>query len=113
MGKDYAEGESKPPMEEVTADYPKIGCPLKPDRREQVPRAVVGVVVGRDSKIVGEPKLLQSSGYGLFNQEALQVAKTREFKNDSGGNQIHLLDVRFKYSDEICPSGLHPAVPAG
>mgnify|MGYP002654509695 CR=1 FL=1 len=113
MGKDYAEGDPRPPTEELTADYPKLACPLKPERRDQVPRAVVGVVINSDSKIVGDPKLLQSSGYALFNQEALQLAKSHAFKNDSGNNRVYLLAVNFKYSDEVCPAGLSPAVPAG
>ena len=113
MGKDYAEGDSRPPTEELTADYPKLACPLKPERRDHVPRAVVGVVIDSDSKIVGDPKLLQSSGYALFNQEALQLAKSYAFKNDLGNNRVYLLAVNFKYSDEVCPAGLSPAAPAG
>lgn len=108
MGKDYAEGEAKPNQAEVTAEYPKVGCPLK-----KTQRAVVGIVVDAESQLLGEPKLLQSSGYELFNQQALQVAKAYSFKNDSGSNQVYLLGVNFKYSEEVCPAGLSPAAPAG
>ncbi|MBW4468692.1 MAG: hypothetical protein KME07_24975 [Pegethrix bostrychoides GSE-TBD4-15B] len=108
MGKDYGEGEAEPTQEEVTADYLKVGCPLK-----KTQRAVVGVVVDAESQIVGDPRLLKSSGYGLFNQEALQVAKAHEFKNESGGNQVYLLGVNFKYSEEVCPPGFSPIAPAG
>ena len=108
MGKDYAEGEAKPNQEEMTADYPKVGCPLKKDQR-----AVVGVVVDADNKILGDPKLLQSSGYGLFNQEALQAAKAHPFKNASGSQQVYLLNVKFEYREADCPTGLPAVAPEG
>jgi outer membrane biosynthesis protein TonB len=107
FGKDYGEGDAKPLQAETTAEYPKLACPLK-----QSPRAVVGVVVDAANNIVGEPKVLQSSGYRLFNQEALKVVESYEFGNSSGKEQAYLLGVKFEYSEEVCPPGFTPA-PTG
>lgn len=107
FGKDYGEGDTKPIQAETTAEYPKLACPLK-----QSPRAVVGVVVDAENNIVGEPKVLQSSGYRLFNQEALKVVESYEFENSTGKEQAYLLGVKFEYSEEVCPPGFTPA-PTG
>lgn len=100
--------------EKVTVDYPKMACPLQQSRF-----AVVGVMIDGENKIVGEPKILQSSGYGLFNQEALNAVQEMAFENTTGDNktakveQLHLVTVNFEYSETICPPGLAPAAPAG
>lgn len=107
LGKD-GEAFDKVKQEEVTVDYPRQACPLKQSRR-----AVVGVVIDAENKIVGEPKVLQSSGYRLFNQEALKVIESYEFNNSTGGEQTYLLGVKFEYSEDVCPPGLTPIVPAG
>lgn len=108
FGRDLAEGDVKPKQEKITSDYPKIACPLKQSRS-----SVVGVVVDADNKIVGEPKVLQSSGYRLFNEEALKAVKSYSFENSSGAQQPYLIRVEFKYSEDICPAGLSPVAPAG
>ncbi len=103
--------------EKVTLDYPKIACPLKQSRF-----AVVGLMVDPENKIVGEPKILQSSGYRLFNQAALDAVKDMAFENTTGDDktakveQLHLVTVNFEYSEDVCPPGLAPAAstaPAG
>jgi TonB family protein len=107
LGKDGSAFD-KLKQEEVTLDYPRQACPLKQSRR-----AVVGVVVDAENKIVGEPKVLQSSGYRLFNEEALKAAQSYEFKNSTGEEQTYLLGVKFEYSEDVCPPGLAPIAPAG
>lgn len=93
---------------EVAAEYPKLACPLKQTRT-----AVVGAMVDADNKIVGEPKIVQSSGYQLFNQEALNAIQSYEFDNSIGAEQLFLVTFKFNYNEEICPRGLTPATPAG
>lgn len=108
FGEDYGEGDSKPALKETTAEYPRQACPLKQTRR-----AVVGVVVDADNQIVREPQVLQSSGYQLFNQEALKVVESYAFENSTGEEQPYLIGVKFEYSEDICPAGLTPIKPAG
>lgn len=100
--------------EKVTLEYPKIACPLKQTRF-----AVVGLMINPDNQIVGDPKIVQSSGYRLFNQEAVNAVKEMAFENTTGDentakvDQLHLVTVNFEYSEDICPPGLAPAAPAG
>lgn len=100
--------------EKVTLDYPKMACPLKQSRF-----AVVGVIVDGENKIVGDPKIIQSSGYGLFNQTALNAVQEMAFENTTGDEktakveQLHLVTVNFEYSEDVCPPGLDSAAPAG
>lgn len=108
MGREYADGDSKPNQQEVSSEYPKLACPLKQSRN-----AVVGVAVDADNQIASEPKILQSSGYRLFNQEALKVAESYTFENTSGEKQLYLLRVNFEYNEEVCPPGFAPLDPVG
>lgn len=108
MGRVFEQGKDRlPNPQEVTSEYPKLACPLKQSRN-----AVVGVAVDADNQIVSEPKILQSSGYRLFNQEALKLAETYAFENSSGDKQVYLLRVNFEYSEDVCPPGLGPLDPA-
>jgi hypothetical protein len=109
MGKDYAEGEQLE-RKETVSEYPKVACPLKQTRG-----AVVGVVVDGENQLVGDPAVVQSSGYNLFNRQAIEVAKTFNFENATGNSQAYLLKVTFEYSEEVCPPGLSPLnqAPAG
>lgn len=108
FGKDFGEGDSKPALKETTAEYPRQACLLKQTRR-----AVVGVVVDAENQIISEPKVLQSSGYRLFNQEALKVVESYAFENSTGKEQPYLIGVKFEYNEETCPAGLTPIEPAG
>lgn len=97
---------------ETTVAYPRLACPLKPDADEEIRRASVGVVVDANNQIVGEPQILQSSGYSLFNQEALRTIQSYPFENSTGEQQVYLVGVNFEYSEEACPPGLTPLEPA-
>jgi outer membrane biosynthesis protein TonB len=108
MDREYAAGDTKPKEQQVTSDYPRLACPLKQSRH-----AVVGVAVDADNQLVGEPKILQSSGYRLFNEEALKTAESYDFENASGDKQLYLLKVNFEYSEETCPPGFAPLDPVG
>lgn len=90
----------------MTLSYPRMACPLKQTRS-----AVVGVVVDAENKIVAEPKVIQSSGYALFNQEALKAVESYTFENTTGAEQPYLITVTFEYSKEVCPAGLAPQQP--
>jgi outer membrane biosynthesis protein TonB len=90
----------------MTLSYPRVACPLKQTRS-----AVVGVIVDAENNIVAEPKVIQSSGYALFNQEALKAVETYTFENTTGGEQPYLVTVTFEYSEEVCPAGLAPQEP--
>lgn len=92
----------------ITLSYPRVACPLKQTRS-----AVIGVVVDADNKIVADPKIIQSSGYALFNQEALKAVQAHTFENTTGAEQPYLMTVTFEYSEEVCPTGLAPQEPAG
>ncbi|NJO81190.1 MAG: hypothetical protein HC827_23625, partial [Cyanobacteria bacterium RM1_2_2] len=108
MGREYAANDSKPNQQEVTSEYPRLACPLKQSRT-----AVVGVAVDADNEMVSEPQILQSSGYRLFNQEALKVAESYDFENTSGDQQLYLLRVKFEHNEEVCPPGFAPLDPVG
>jgi hypothetical protein len=101
FGKDYGEGETKPKQEEIVSDYPRTACPLKQSRS-----AVIGAVIDTNNKLVGDPKVLQSSGYPLFNNAALKAVKSYVFNNSTGNQQPYLIRVQFNYSEKNCPAGL-------
>ncbi|MBD1997064.1 hypothetical protein H6G00_10575 [Leptolyngbya sp. FACHB-541] len=95
---------------EIAAVYPAEACPL-----EVEPAAVYGVVVDNENKLVGEPKLVQSSGYQLFNQKALETVATYEFENESDANQVYVVTVKFDHTAESCqaPAPQADEPPAG
>jgi outer membrane biosynthesis protein TonB len=83
----------------IAAPYPLVACP-----RQLQGTTVLGVVVGADGTLSEEPapQILQSSGYGLFNQVALDLMEDYEF--EAGNTQrAYQVYVQFEYDPEQCP----------
>lgn len=95
---------------EIPAAYPREACPL-----EIEPAPIFGVVVNPEADLVDEPKLLQSSGYQLFNQKALEAIAAHEFENESDADQVYLVTVKFDHTAESCqaPAPQADTPPAG
>jgi outer membrane biosynthesis protein TonB len=96
--------DGNPPIEQITAPYPRAACLL---RRSTA--AIYGVVINSNSEIVGEPRLLQSSGYPIFNREALEAVKSHTFNNGTSDDQTYLTTVTFEFSRDVCPGVPMPA----
>ena len=96
----------------IDANYNVIACQvlgrIKDDPKQLV--SVYGVVVDPDGAVKGEPRLVLSSGFEYFNQQALDAIAKYDFSNETGSDRPLLVDVVFKYSDEKCPPV--PSVPA-
>ncbi|HEY9696329.1 MAG TPA: energy transducer TonB [Trichocoleus sp.] len=93
----------------LVGDYPKTACV-----RKLSGAAIVGVLVDEQGKVVEEPEpptLLQSSGYPIFNDRALQAAVAHEFEA-TGKKQAYQVLVQFD-GDEACPKTASPETPAG
>jgi outer membrane biosynthesis protein TonB len=94
--------------EEIPATYPPEACPL-----EIEPAAVYGIVVNSEAEVVDEPKLIQSSGFQLFNQKALEAIAAYEFENESDSDQVYLVTVKFDHTAESCQAPADDPPPAG
>ncbi len=84
---------------EIALAYPRGACPLG---RSAV--TIYGVLVNPENNIVEEPRLIQSSGFGVFNRRALEAIEDYEFENETDENQAYRVDVRFEYDREACPA---------
>ncbi|NCO76674.1 MAG: TonB family protein [Cyanobacteria bacterium] len=78
--------------------YPKDACIGKLEGT-----ATYGVTVNSTGNVVNT-QLIKSSGYPLFNNQALRQIQSRNFANDSGSNQPYHVYVNFNYDSQICPS---------
>lgn len=88
---------------DVTAPYPKEACEISPKPQGT---AVIGVVVNAEGRVVNdpaEPELFLSSGYPLFNQQAIELVKNYEF-DATGQSQVYLVSVKFEYKADACAS---------
>ncbi len=65
------------------------------ENAERPIRAVVGVLVDAEGKVVGEPSLIQSSGYKLLNQAAIDNVINYEY-SATGGKVPYLITLEFK-----------------
>ncbi len=88
----------KPKSTNLVGNYPKAAC-----LRQLEGTAVYGISVDAQGQ-VAQPYLIKSSGYPLFNQQALQQIKGAQFDNGSGQVQPYRVSVNFNYNDEICPA---------
>jgi outer membrane biosynthesis protein TonB len=97
----------------VTAPYPKEVCEISPKREGT---AWIGVVVNAEGQVVddpAEPQLLLSSGYLLFNQQAMEFVKNYEFEKTENP-QTYVVSVEFKHNaDDCAPSETPEASPSG
>lgn len=78
--------------------YPKNAC-----IRRLEGSTTYGVTVNSQGKVT-HTKLIKSSGYPLFNDQALKQIQESNFPNNSGVAQAYHVYVNFKYNPEICPS---------
>lgn len=62
--------------------------------------AWVGVMVDDGGAIVGEPMLLKSTGYPIFDERSLQRAERHRFASDSAG--AYILEIPVTYAREQC-----------
>ena len=85
-----------------TRPYPQAACPLAPELDGEPVTSTVGVVVDADDKLVGDPVLLQSGGYGIFGEEAIAIARTHTFDNQTDANQPYFVQVTFTYDRDSC-----------
>ena len=78
--------------------YPKDACIRKLEGT-----TTYGVTVNNTGNVV-QSKLIKSSGYGLFNNQALAQIKNYKFASNSKTNVPYHVYVNFKYDSTICPS---------
>lgn len=81
--------------------YPIAAC-LTPAPAE----GLVGVIVNASGQLVKEPVLLDSTGYTVLDEKALELARQRSFEPHSGGAlpnpQAHWLPVQVQYDGANC-----------
>ncbi|MBE9181302.1 energy transducer TonB [Oculatella sp. LEGE 06141] len=89
------------PIEAIAGSYPVPAC-----LRRLSATALVGVMVNADGEVVDEPEptVLVSSGYGIFNQLALETLSDYKFEA-TGNRAAYLVPVQFEPTAEICPPG--------
>lgn len=86
----------------LPSPYPPAACLLAPELDGEPVTSTVGVVVGADDKLVGDPVLLQSGGYGIFGEEAIAIARAHTFDNLTDAEQPYLVQVTFTYDRDAC-----------
>ena len=77
-------------------DYPKAACLNKLNGA-----AVYGVTVNAQGKATSAPYLIRSSGYEIFNQQAIQDIKSHTFPAEVGS---YYATVSYRYDPEACPN---------
>ncbi|GAB4157826.1 MAG: hypothetical protein Fur0046_37520 [Cyanobacteria bacterium J069] len=88
----------------VAVELPLNACLLRLELDEDdVPSAVVGVVVDADGKQVEQPTILRSSGYGILNADAIAVVRTRAIENTTGATRPYLFEIQYSQENERCP----------
>lgn len=78
--------------------YPKDACVKK---IEGV--TTYGITVNPMGNVVAS-RLIKSSGYNLFNEQALKQITARQFENNTNGNVPYHVYVNFQYDSKVCPS---------
>lgn len=82
----------------IAGRYPTDAC-----MRKLEGTTTYGVTVNPSGNVISS-KLIKSSGYALFNEQALRQISTRQFPNNTGGNLPFHVDVNFRYDTNVCPS---------
>jgi TonB family protein len=82
----------------IAGVYPKDACVGKLEGS-----ATYGVVVNPDGGIK-DFQLIKSSGYGIFNQQALKQIQTENIALSNDNAPAYLVNVDFKYNPQNCPS---------
>lgn len=81
---------------ELTGDFPGLACSL-----EASPFSRYGVALDEAGELLDDPRLIQSSGYPIFNRSALETLMEYEFE-PSDTARIELVTVVFNYDEEVC-----------
>lgn len=100
-----AAGKEWKPLE-VPPTYPEAACPKKLEGK-----AVFGVLVDAEGKIIDAPVLVQSTGYNLLNQQAQNDVAAYEFPA-TGEKQPYLVTLPFTYSGDACANAPIEPAPA-
>jgi TonB family protein len=82
----------------LTGIYPKDACVRKLEGT-----TTYGVTVNPQGSVINT-QLIKSSGYNLFNNQALTQIKNYKFANNSDVSQPYHVYVNFNYSNQVCPS---------
>ena len=82
----------------IGGNYPKAACMRK------LEGSVTYGVVLNPGGVVSDVKLIKSSGYGIFNQQALQQIQTGSFAQTADIVKAYHVNVNFKYDPQNCPS---------
>lgn len=88
---------------EIAASLPAFSCTKKVEAT-----TVMGVLADAEGKIVDQPVPIQSSGYPVLNQTAMEAIKAHSFEKTTE-QQAYLVYVKFPYDPKACPD---PSAPA-
>jgi len=80
----------------ITASYPDAASRIGLDKNAT--DATVGVLVDPEGKISSQPETIESTGYALLNDIAMDAASSYDFAA-SGEYKAYLLEIKFSHSD--------------
>jgi TonB family protein len=80
-------------QKEIEVPLPELAC-----RSQLQGRATIGVLVNPEGEIIREANLIQSTGYALLNQAALEAVEAQVFEATEQ-HQLYLLNVTFEPLD--------------
>ncbi|MBW4619740.1 MAG: energy transducer TonB [Cyanosarcina radialis HA8281-LM2] len=86
--------------EEITiaGTYPQDAC-----LKQLNGSASVAILVEPNKRPIGQGELIKSSGYSVFDRQALGDALSANFDNKTERSKIYLVTVEYKYNREACP----------
>jgi TonB family protein len=85
-------------QQEIELPLPELAC-----RYQLQGRAIIGVLVNPEGEIIREVNLIQSTGYAILNQAALEAVKNQSFE-PTETSQLYLLKVTFEPLESCTPS---------
>lgn len=113
LGKDLNELSAAEKLQ-VNAAYPQEACPIRRQFEQTPQEAYFGVVVNKDDKVIGDPKLLRSSGLQFFNAKASDVVRSYSFENKTNVDKLYVVKVTFDRGENTCrPGSSTPSPSAG
>ncbi|MBP0030966.1 TonB family protein [Roseofilum sp. Guam] len=80
-------------QQDIEVPLPVLAC-----RNQLQGRATIGVVVDPEGEIVQEAQLIQSTGYGILNEAALEAVRAKVFEL-TDDPQLYLLKITFEPLD--------------
>ncbi|MDJ1176199.1 energy transducer TonB [Roseofilum capinflatum] len=85
-------------QKELNVPLPELAC-----RSQLQGRATIGVLVNPEGEIIREAKLIQSTGYAILNEAALQSVRSYAFE-PTEIHQLYLIEVIFEPLDSCSAS---------